>query len=271
MSEIENGSIVRLRKLPFTAVYNNALDDVTLSMSAKGLYSLINRWITCPDIKLNKEFLIGRSKDGKAAFETAWKELKSKGYLKLHKVSKGRGKFSYWYELDPVDPEEARSSEKPLPTRSVKEREPSVKKSTKNEKYSMESLEKLYGYESDIDDGAVGEMFQAILNLIHEILNKNKATLKVGKEEINASVVKATLLKLTKDDIYFVIENYQKTNDIYNADAWLLTALCRANRHRKMKDASDEAQAKRDFKETFGNKTPEEKIAWIQNRKSVGQ
>ena len=72
--------------------------DKTLSLGAKGLYALMYSYINDHDYIINKEFLKEKSKEGNRAFETLWKELKSKGFIKQRKIQTGSG-FSYEYEL----------------------------------------------------------------------------------------------------------------------------------------------------------------------------
>lgn len=268
-----NGKIVKAKQDPYTLVANKPIDDTDLSLRAKGLYTLIKRYITMPGINLNKDFLICKSSEGKAAFETAWQELIKNGYLKVHKESKGRGEFYYVYELDPEEKPSDKQEEKEAPgsNKNTGKKKDDTKSTKPEEKYPIAALEKLYGYEKGEERGAYDAMFESIINLIHETLNTKKETLKIGKDDISAEVVRSTLLQLTKDDIYFVIDNYQKTDGIYNPDAWLLTALYRAKRHRKMSDVSADAQAERDFKKDFGSITREERIAWVQSRMLVGQ
>jgi len=89
----------RKKEVPFSQVSNKALRDERLSLKAKGLYSIIQMYITIPDFILYKATLIKLSKDGKDSFNTAWKELKDSGYLIQHKMSNGKGNFYYEYEL----------------------------------------------------------------------------------------------------------------------------------------------------------------------------
>ena len=52
-----NGAF-RRRTVPFTQVSNSALEDKTLSLKAKGLYSIIQRYITIPNFILYKGHLM---------------------------------------------------------------------------------------------------------------------------------------------------------------------------------------------------------------------
>ena len=94
-----NSGKFRSKKTYFTQVSNNALRNQNLSLKAKGLYALINSYITIEGFTLYKSMLIKQSKDGKSAFESTWKELKEAGYLVQYKLKDENGKFYYEYEL----------------------------------------------------------------------------------------------------------------------------------------------------------------------------
>lgn len=89
----------RKKKIYFTQVSNVALRDTNLSLKAKGLYALIQSYITIEDFTLYKTTLLKDCSEGKKAFESAWKELKDSGYLLQHRLQGEKGKFYYEYEL----------------------------------------------------------------------------------------------------------------------------------------------------------------------------
>lgn len=97
---IANGRF-RKKEVKFTQVSNNILDDKELSWKAKGIYTVIQRYITIPDWELYVNHLVSLSKDGFKSFNTGWKELKDKGYLKQYRIpnKENRGAFIYEYEL----------------------------------------------------------------------------------------------------------------------------------------------------------------------------
>lgn len=96
--DYENGSFVK-KKNNFSMVSNYILRDNTISLKAKGLYSLIQSYITIDDFILYKKFLQSRCNEGAKAFESAWQELKKSGYLIQHKNRDGNKYFYYTYEL----------------------------------------------------------------------------------------------------------------------------------------------------------------------------
>ena len=98
MSNNNNG-MFRKKKVYFTQVSNTALRDNSLSLKAKGLYALIQSYVTIEDFILYKNFLLKQSKDGRDGFQTAWNELLKAGYLIQYKMKNERGIFYYEYEL----------------------------------------------------------------------------------------------------------------------------------------------------------------------------
>ena len=90
----------RHRKVNFTQVSNSALQNPNLSLKAKGLYSLIQSLNSKPNYDLYKWSLKKQCKEGDKAFNSAWKELKDNGYLKVYRVPSGNmNQFKYEYDL----------------------------------------------------------------------------------------------------------------------------------------------------------------------------
>lgn len=89
----------RKRRYDFTMVSNRPLEDKTLSLKAKGLYAMIEFYNAIPNFTLYKSYLCSMCKEGRDSFNSAWNELKDKGYLTVYQISKEDGKFYYEYEL----------------------------------------------------------------------------------------------------------------------------------------------------------------------------
>ena len=101
----------RKKRKSFAQVSNTALMDKTLSIKAKGLYAMIEAYISIPDFVLYKDFLMSQSNDGERSFNSGWMELKEKGYLVAYKIQTPKG-FIYEYELlDEPTPTKCRSGE----------------------------------------------------------------------------------------------------------------------------------------------------------------
>jgi len=95
----QNGKF-RKRRVNFAQVSNIALRDNNLSLKAKGLYSLIQSYISMDDFTLYKWYLMSQCKEKERAFNNAWNELKINGYLKQYRIrSAEAGSFIYEYEL----------------------------------------------------------------------------------------------------------------------------------------------------------------------------
>ena len=90
----------RKKKVYFTQVSNVALRDPKLSLKAKGLYALIQSYLTIEDFTLYKNTLKKHLKEGEKAFENSWKELKDAAYLIQYRMQDPKTKhFYYEYEL----------------------------------------------------------------------------------------------------------------------------------------------------------------------------
>ena len=98
MSKIQEGFFKN--KVPFVPISQVVAKDKELSLKAKGLYLLIQSYITIPNFKLYKSYLMSVCVEGQCSFDSAWNELKEKGYLKIYKIAKSDAKgFYYEYEL----------------------------------------------------------------------------------------------------------------------------------------------------------------------------
>ena len=76
-------------KTGFTVVNNNIAKDKTISLKTKGLYLLIQSYITMPDKIWYKKDFFNMASEGRKAFDSAWNELKERGYLKVHRTISG--------------------------------------------------------------------------------------------------------------------------------------------------------------------------------------
>jgi len=100
MQEDDLGGRFRKKRVNFAMVSNEAIHNENLSLKAKGLYALVQSYITIEDFILYKSFLLNQCKEGKKSFETAWKELKDVGYLIQHRMQDTKTKHFFWeYEL----------------------------------------------------------------------------------------------------------------------------------------------------------------------------
>lgn len=85
-------------KSGYTVVLNNVARDGRLSLAAKGIYLMIQSYITMPDVQWKKSDFEKKCVEGAKAFDSCWKELKEAGYLKVHIIPDGKN-FRVEFEL----------------------------------------------------------------------------------------------------------------------------------------------------------------------------
>lgn len=102
----------------YTTVYNDALRDPELSLQAKGLYALIKSFIGLEGFQLSKRRLAYACSDSSYMLNSAWKELKIKGYLQHYYSTSETGAFCHVYNLLQQPGEPAEYSYSPNLTRS---------------------------------------------------------------------------------------------------------------------------------------------------------
>ena len=89
----------RSQKVYFTQVSNNILRDKTINLKVKGLYALIQSYLSIENFTLYKSTLQKACSEGEVSFENTWRLLKESGYLIQYKLNNQDGKFYYEYEL----------------------------------------------------------------------------------------------------------------------------------------------------------------------------
>lgn len=100
---MENGGF-RQKKISFTMIQNSVIRNRKLSLSAKGLYSLIQSYITMPDkVWLKQDFERMCESEGKKKFDGIWKELVEAGLLKVYITSTGKGTIREYDLLEEPD------------------------------------------------------------------------------------------------------------------------------------------------------------------------
>lgn len=96
---LENGGFIR-KRYNFSQVSNYILDDESIPIETRGLYVIIQRWITYYENgHISKEFIRKKCSVGIDKFDRMWRELKALGYLKQYMIASGKNKFIYVYEL----------------------------------------------------------------------------------------------------------------------------------------------------------------------------
>lgn len=251
MAVIQDGKFKK--KTPFVSVSLIALDDDDLSNQAKGVYSMIQRYITLENFTLYKSFLIKKSKNGFRSFNTTWNELKEHGYLKQYRIRTDKG-FEYEYVLlDEPDtstpstinvkmdgtvstPEEKKKAfiKQNLDIEYEEDTEPKKEKKQKSFDNSIEKVTAKikqqinYEYWKAQDNPYIDN----ILNTMLDVYFSKSTSIKIGKEKKSINLVKSQFSKITQSDIESIIlsidEYIEQGNSIINPLAFLTTALYNA-------------------------------------------
>ena len=95
------------------------------------------------------------------------------------------------------------------------------------ERYSMEQIKELFDYAILIADHPEHEAdLQAVFDILYEVLNTSKPTVRISGEDKPQAVVAGKLMKLTHYDIQYAIDKFhEQTGEIKNTRAYLLTIL----------------------------------------------
>lgn len=84
-------------------VQNTIVRNKEISMKAKGLYLIIQSYITMPDGEWKKSFFENQVCEGRDSFNSAWKELCDAGYLKAYVIHEGKGTTREYELLEEPD------------------------------------------------------------------------------------------------------------------------------------------------------------------------
>ena len=247
VNEMEDqGGRFRKKRTNFSMVSNTIIRDDTISLKAKGLYTLIQSYITLENFTLYKGFLKSKCCEGVRAFDSAWNELKETGYLKQYKMRKGGKTFYYEYELLDEPEKETENGDLSLIQNvgTINEEtfnvphtkgddinntiQKNIIQNNTNQIISISDVKDQIGYDafSITDINLVDE----IALLINDILNvPDGRTVWIAKEPIQSELVKERFSQLNKFHIDYVLECMKSnTNKITNIKSYLLTALYNA-------------------------------------------
>ena len=108
-----------------------------------------------------------------------------------------------------------------------KEQNTTDKPKSQAERYSMGQIKELFDYAILIADHPEHEAdLQVVFDILHEVLNTSKPTVRVSGEDKPQAVVAGKLMKLTHYDIQYAIDKFhEQTGEIKNTRAYLLTIL----------------------------------------------
>lgn len=101
---------------------------------------------------------------------------------------------------------------------------------SQGEQYPLEDIKALFDYSIMIADHPEHETdLNVVFDILHEVLNSTKPTIRVSGEDKPQAVVVGKLMKLTSYDIEYAIDQFHKqTAEIKNTRAYLLTILYHA-------------------------------------------
>ena len=232
------GGRFRKKKYNFSIISNSVIRNENLSLKAKGLYCLIQSYITMEDFTLYKWFLQSKCCEGKKAFESAWQELKKTGYLVQYRMQDAVTKQFYWeYELlDEPCTQKGYDGLEGEWERDITEKVGDINNTIDNN--TLPSNTNLIISISDVMDQIDFSTFSTanvkqvteIALLITEVLNTDdEKMIWVSRDDVKAAVVKERFRMLNKFHIEYVLEclknNSGKINNIKN---YLLTSLYNA-------------------------------------------
>lgn len=108
-----------------------------------------------------------------------------------------------------------------------KEQNTTDKPKSQAEWYSIEQIKELFDYAILIADHPEHEAdLQAVFDILYEVLNTSKPTVRISGEDKPQAVVTGKLMKLTHYDIQYAIDKFhEQTGEIKNTRAYLLTIL----------------------------------------------
>lgn len=225
----------RKKKPSFSMIPNEIIRNENISLRAKGLYSLIQSYITMEEFTLYKSFLVRKCKEGKAAFDTAWKELKETGYLKQYKMNSESG-FYYEYELlDSPDTDFPGLGNPGMETPGLGNRghiNNTIPNNTllnnTDQIISINDVMDQIGYKTFADEDRL--QVTEIAMLILDVLNSpDNMTIWIAKKEMMAAQVKERFRQLNQFHVAYVLECLREnTSKISAIKHYILTALYNA-------------------------------------------
>ena len=247
MTEYSGGKF-RKKKVNFSMISNEIIRDDTVSLKTKGLYALIQSYITMDDFTLYKGFLMSKCPEGRRSFDSAWNQLKQSGYLVQYRMKDEKNHFYYEYELLDVPVHQNVTPEK-TGTSSVSVCDSSdcvvhkvddtqndaiyktlqnntVQNNTVSSHISESAVMDMIGYDASLHD----DFIENLVLLIVEVLNMpDQATIRVNQTDQKAELVKERFRKLRYKHIEYVRLVFSEfTGEISSMRNYLITSLYNA-------------------------------------------
>lgn len=103
-------------------------------------------------------------------------------------------------------------------------------KSQELERYTMQEIKEYFDYKAMINDRAdEKESIDSVINIIYDVVNTRKKTIRINGEDKPAMSVQSKLMKLNYLEIMYCIDKFnEKTERIKNTTAYMLTLLYNA-------------------------------------------
>lgn len=103
-------------------------------------------------------------------------------------------------------------------------------KSQSLERYTLDQIKEIFEYDALVHDYSYfSQEINAVMELLHDILNTTKGTIRINKEDKPAMTVIGKLMKLGKESIAYSIKKFQEQTDrIKNPRSYMLAILYNA-------------------------------------------
>lgn len=242
----------KANKKKFTVIDSDIIRDDNLSLKDLGL---LIRLLSLPD---NWEFsenglMVIFKKDKQGSIRTGLKNLEELGYLKRIKVRDKSGKYSGCDWIINEEPYLKNPSMDALPSFKNPNLEnpnlekphlenqpqyninqPNINQSKTNQPkinqsiiYTLDLIKYTSGYDSLIIEHCFDkDMIDEIIEIIYEILNSNKETIRVNGEDKPSELVKSRFSKINKEHISYILMCFNNTtSEIKNIRSYLITSL----------------------------------------------
>ena len=243
------GGKFRKKRVNFSMVSNEILRNERISLKTKGLYSLIQSYITMDDFTLYKGFLMSKCPEGRRSFDSAWNQLKQSGYLVQYRMKDEKNHFYYEYELldvpvhQNVTPEKTGTSvvsvcdSSDCVVHKVDDTQnDTIYKTLQNNTLQNNTLSNQIISESDVlnqieyDESLHDDFIENLVLLIVEVLNMpDQATIRVNQPDQQAKVVKERFRKLRYKHIEYIKLVFSDfTGEISSMRSYLISTLFNA-------------------------------------------
>lgn len=247
MTEYSGGKF-RKKKVNFSMISNEIIRDDTVSLKSKGLYALIQSYITMDDFTLYKGFLMSKCPEGRRSFDSAWNQLKQSGYLIQYRMKDEKNHFYYEYELldvpvhQNVTPEKTGTSvvsvcdSSDCVVHKVDDTQNdaiyktlqnnTVQNNTVSSHISESAVMDMIGYDASLHD----DFIENLVLLIVEVLNMpDQATIRVNQTDQKAELVKERFRKLRYKHIEYIKLVFSDfTGEISSMRSYLISTLFNA-------------------------------------------